>query len=69
MIKQVKMYECVCDRCGHRQSADDGLLYHDRESAEQIALESEWRTLGGKHYCPNCLEFDDDLDEWRPKPK
>ena len=23
----------------------------------------------GKHYCPDCYEFDDELDEYVPKKK
>ena len=25
--------------------------------------------IGDKHYCPDCYEFDDELDEYVPKKK
>lgn len=32
-------------------------------------MESEWAEIGDKHYCPECYEFDDELDEYVPKKK
>lgn len=32
-------------------------------------MESEWVEIGDKHYCPDCYEFDDELDEYVPKKK
>lgn len=33
------------------------------------AMESEWVEIGDKHYCPDCYEFDDELDEYVHKKK
>ena len=30
---------------------------------------SEWAEIGDKHYCTDCYEFDDELDEYVPKKK
>lgn len=30
---------------------------------------TEWAERGDKHYCPDCYEFDDKLDEYVPKKK
>ena len=32
-------------------------------------MESEWVEIGDKHYCTDCYEFDDELDEYVPKKK
>lgn len=32
-------------------------------------MESEWAEIGDKQYCPDCYEFDDELDEYVPKKK
>ena len=39
------------------------------EAAKEQAMESEWAEIGDKHYCPDCYEFDDELDEYVPKNK
>lgn len=70
MFKQVKMWQVQCDRCG-RGCIDDymGIVaWTDKDSAEQVALDSEWRKIDGKLYCPDCYEIGDDTDEYRPKP-
>lgn len=30
-------------------------------------MESEWAEIGDKHYCHDCYEFDEKLDEYVPK--
>lgn len=39
------------------------------EIAKEQAMESEWIEIGDKHYCPDCYELDDELDEYVPKKK
>jgi hypothetical protein len=41
----------------------------DEGTAKEQAMESEWAEIGDKHYCPDCYEFDDELDEYVPKKK
>lgn len=41
----------------------------DEGTAKEQAMESEWVEIGDKHYCPDCYEFDDELDEYVPKKK
>lgn len=67
MIKPVTMYSVVCDRCGKFFEADDSVAWTDKQSARFYALESEWKEIGNKHYCPECYEFDEELDEYVPK--
>lgn len=68
MIKEVTMYSVVCDRCGKTYGVDDGIdCWVDICTAREQAMESEWVEIGDKHYCPDCYEFDDELDEYVPK--
>ena len=43
------------------------ICYPDTESAEMVAKNSEWMTIGERHYCPNCYELDEETDEYVPK--
>lgn len=64
MIKEIKMYSVVCDRCGKSI-----ITWTDICSAREQAWESKWIEIGDKHYCPDCYEFDDELEEYVPKKK
>jgi len=68
MIKPVTMYSVICDRCGKTYGEDDGVIaWVDECTAKEQAMESEWAEIGDKHYCPDCYEFNDELDECVPK--
>lgn len=68
MIKPVTMYSVVCDRCGKTYNENDGVIaWLDEGTARGQALESEWIEIEDKHYCPDCYEFNDELDENVPK--
>lgn len=68
MIKEVKMYSVVCDRCGKTFGENDGIdCWVDICTAREQAMQSEWAEIGDKHYCPDCYEFDEELDEYVPK--
>ena len=71
MIKPVTMYSVVCDRCGKTFIDEfNGIVaWVDEGTAKEQAMESEWAEIGDKHYCPDCYEFDDELDEYVPKKK
>ena len=69
MIKQVKMYSVICNRCG-KAFVDEfnGIVaWVDEGTAKEQAMESEWAEIGDKHYCPDCYEFDEELDKVVPK--
>ena len=71
MIKEVKMYSVVCDRCG-KPFVDEfnGIVaWLDECTAKEQAMESEWVEIGDKHYCSDWKEFDEKLDEYVPKKK
>ena len=64
------MYSVICDRCGKTYGVDDGIdCWVDECTAKEQAMESEWAEIGDKHYCPDCYEFDEKLDEYVPKTK
>ena len=67
MIKPIQYYDIVCDRCGKSLINDSEMCYPDTKSAGMVALQSEWREIGGKHYCPDCYEVDDETDKYVPK--
>lgn len=71
MIKTITMYSVVCDRCGKTFIDEfNGIgAWLDEGTAKEQAMESEWAEIGDKHYCPDCYEFDDELDEYVPKKK
>ena len=69
MIKQVTMYSVVCDRCGKTFETDGCIAWTDKQSVISYALASELKEIGDKHYCPDCYEFDDELDEYVTKKK
>ena len=69
MIKTLTMYSVVCDRCGKIFETDVFIAWTDKQSAIYYALASEWKEIGDKQYCPDCYEFDDELDEYVPKKK
>ena len=67
MIKKVTYCDIICDRCGKSLTEESGLCYPDTESAELIALNSEWIMKDGKHYCFDCYGLDEKTDEYVPK--
>ena len=67
MIKEVTYYDIICDRCGKSLTNESETCYPDKDSALMVAEQSEWRRIGGKDYCPDCYELDEETDEYVPK--
>lgn len=62
MIKLITMYSVVCDRCGKTFcEGDTTITGADKKSAIGYALESGWKEIGDKHYCPDCCKFNNIL--------
>ena len=60
MIKTIKMFTVICDRCGKDSNAgSDYAAWSDLEGAVETALEADWYCEDGKHYCPDCFKYDD----------
>ena len=66
MIREVTMYQAVCDGCGRNASqvTDDA-----RESVFSAMRNDGWREIDGKLYCPDCYEYDGETNEYKPKKK
>lgn len=64
MIQKVEMYQAVCERCGrkHGYEFSDGM-------ARYMAKMCGWEEIDGKLYCPDCVEWDEGTDDYKPKDK
>lgn len=71
MIIPVEMYQCVCDGCGKAYVDDfNGFVaWSDKITAREAAIEDGWQEIDGKHYCPDCYEYDEELDDYIVKKK
>ena len=67
MIKEVTCYDIICDRCGKSLTKESEMCYPDTESAEMVAMDTEWKKICGKHYCSDCYELDEKTDEYVTK--
>ena len=67
MIKEVTYYDIICDCCGKSLTKESGMCFPDTESAEMVSEQSEWKKIGGKHYCADCYKLDEDTDKYVPK--
>ena len=66
MIQKVEMYQAVCDGCG---KCDEAVL-KDPYEVKLIAIRwREWEEIDGKLYCPDCVEYDEETDSYKPKGK
>ena len=71
MIRKVKMYQAVYDGCGksHINETMGYCAWADGCSAVEDAVDSGWTEIDGKLYCPDCYEYDEETDEYKPKVK
>ena len=65
MIQKVEMYQTVCDRCGMQLPR----VWKKELTANAYALEKGWREIDGHLYCPDCVEYDEETDSYKPKGK
>lgn len=56
MIVEATIYNEKCDICG---SLADEWMWQNEPNRCHIEGDSHWQHLGGKDYCPNCWEWDD----------
>ena len=65
MIRKVTMYQAVCDGCGKWKPP-----CKTKGRAMFIASVCKgWQEIDGKLYCPDCYEYDEETDEYKPKKK
>ena len=57
MIVEDTFYNVRCDICGEDANPQ---WWNEKSSAKADAEEANYKFLGGKHYCPDCWEWDDD---------
>lgn len=59
-IQKVEMYTVVCDNCNTDiGSTQDYSCWNDKDCAEENAMNSEWIKVDNKHYCDECVSYDD----------
>ena len=65
MIRKVEMYQAVCDGCGGKRTPC--------KSAERALFVASvirgWNEIDGKLYCPDCVEYDEEIKSYKPKEK
>lgn len=70
MIQEVEMYKAVCDGCGRVCVEERGITtWANRVSAYLAAWMSGWMSINHKLYCPDCVEYDEETDSYKPKKK
>ena len=70
MIYETVMYGIRCNRCREALENSEGYsLFVDRYDADEEAQENDWQSFDGeKHYCPSCVKYNEDKDEYEPLP-
>ena len=63
MIQEVTMYQAVCDRCGKLH----GQMFETPQLCAKIALWRGWFVENHNIYCPDCVEYDEETDSYKPK--
>ncbi len=66
MIEKVEMYQAVCDRCGksYYDEFNGFVAWSDESTARNAATENGWSEMNGKLYCPDCMEYDEELEDY-----
>lgn len=67
MIVSEIFHGVKCDRCGEICNETEHAYFYDKDSAIDVAMDSEWIKEKDKHYCPNCYEYDEEKDDNVPK--
>lgn len=64
MIQKVKMYQAVCDGCGYE-------FYEtcptENDAIDGVVFFENWQEINGKLYCPDCVEWNEETDSYKPK--
>lgn len=69
MIRKVEMYQAVCDNCGKACINEDICAWSEESQAIEDALYMDWQIIGDRLYFPDCFEYDDETDEYKPIKK
>ena len=64
MIEHFDACKIKCDRCGEYFEFDGyENWFRDEEDAVERVFDFNWTEINGKHYCPNCYEYNEETDE------
>ena len=73
MIKEITMYQAVCDRCGLKlRHPHWGLVFLPTPSYDMFEsrlLNEGWKEIDGKLYCPDCVVWDRENKCYKPKER
>lgn len=71
MIKGVTLYHVFCDGCGktYPHNGMNEEVFFERKTALMTYIHAGWTEIEGKLYCPDCYEYDEKTDEYKPKKK
>ena len=69
--KTINMYHAVCDGCGKELKGCNGntVLTYTPLLLEQTAIKQGWLIENHELYCPDCVEYDEKTDSYKPKKK
>lgn len=68
MIVSEIFYGVKCNRCKEQFEDGEHSFWSDEDSALENATESEWIEEKGKHYCPNCYDYNDEFETQSIRP-
>ncbi len=70
MIREMTMYQAICDRCGKPCAESSGIIaWKSKATARTAAFDSGWLIVNHEAYCPDCYEYDEETHEYKPKVK
>ena len=62
MIREMTMYQAVCDGCGcvlKSSVTGRNVIFEDKEWLRAYCSERDWLEIEGKLYCPDCYEYNE----------
>ena len=65
VIREVTIYEAVCDGCGKWITTQISRTY----LINIILNHYGWLQINHETYCPDCYEYDEETDDYKPKKK
>ena len=66
MIRKLTMYQAVCDRCGKSSCTK----YKTRDFVDIcVEVDENWVKIDNLNYCPDCYEYDEETNVYKPKKK
>lgn len=68
MIRKELATTFICDNCGERFISDNGNVGHISDIWWEATF-CAWVEIDGKHYCPDCYDYDKDTHGYKPIKK